>query len=229
VSRGADPPLVRPSGSIRFIHLVSFGGISTFVVAVLVLHGLRGSVDPVDHTISDYSLGHYGWLMRAGFAALGIGILGTAVSLHLTSTANAWRRPGLLLLTFTAVGLFLDAGYNTDHPGVRETVDGSVHGVGLLIICLTLPAASFLLAAEFLRHPPRAARARLLQILSVAQLMAIIGFETSPTSSRGLTERVAVALALLALLVLRSLAKSRHDPPPDDGTREVVRGRTRPP
>lgn len=211
VSRDADSPLVTRSTAIGFVHLVSFGGISAFVVVVLTLHGLQGSMNPVDHTISDYSLGRYGWLMRAGFAALGSGVLGTAVSLHLTSTTNSWRRAGLLLLTFTAVGLFLDSGYNTDHPGVRETTDGTVHGVGMLIICLTLPAAGFILASEVLQLPSMAPRARLLQILSVAQVIAMIGFKMSSTASRGLTERVAVTIALATLLVLRSLAVTIDD------------------
>jgi hypothetical protein len=184
-------------------------------VAVLALHGLRGSLNPVDHTISDYSLGRYGWLMRAAFASLGTGVLGTAVILHLTSTPTLWRRMGLLLLTFTAVGLFLDSAYNTDHPHIAETADGTVHGVGMLIICLTLPAASFILGSDFLQDLFAAPRARWLQVLGLAQLIAILGFEMSPTTSRGLTERVAVALALATLFVLRSLARKPDQGDPD--------------
>jgi hypothetical protein len=218
----ASPSLAAPvnrnvvtrSNSFRFVHLVSFGGLSGFVVAVLALHGLRGSLNPVDHTISDYSLGRYGWLMRAAFAALGSGVLGTAVSLHLTSPPTWWRRVGLMLLTFTAVGLFLDSGYNTDYPGVAETFDGAMHGVGMLIICLTLPTASFILGCVFLQDPSATRQARWLQVLGIGQLIAIVGFKMSPTTSRGLTERVAVALALAALFMLRSLA---HTP----GTRGV--------
>jgi hypothetical protein len=220
VSRDVDPPPVTRPTSFRLAGLVSLGGLSGFVVAVLALHGLRGSLDPVDHTISDYSLGRYGWLMRAAFAALGTGVIGTALSLHLTTTLTPWRRAGLLLLTFTAVGLFLDSAYNTDHPGVAETVDGTIHGVGMLIICLTLPTASFILGVDLLKFPSTARRARSLQILGIVQLIAIIGFKVSPTTSRGLTERVAVAVALATLFVLRSLARS-----PEDGGMEAVPSR----
>ena len=215
VSRQAEPVLVTRSNRFRFVHLVSFGGLSGFVLAVLALYGLRGSLSPMDHTISDYSLGPYGWLMRAAFAALGSGVLGVAVGLHFTSPPTWWRRAGLWLLTFTAVGLFLDSGYNTDFPGVAETFDGAMHGLGMLIICLTLPTASFILGRVFLHDPP-AARARWLQVLGIAQLVAIIGFRMSPTAWRGLTERVAVALALAALFLLRSLARL-----PDTGGEEA--------
>jgi hypothetical protein len=207
VSRVAGPALAARSNPLRFFRLVSFGGLSGFVVAVLALHGLRGSLSPVDHTISDYSLGRFGWLMRAAFAALGGGVLGTAASLHLTSPPTWWRRLGLLLLTFAAVGLFLDSGYNTDYPGVAETFDGAIHGVGMLIICLTLPTASFTLGFVYQRELSAARRARWLQFLGIAQLVAITGFKVSPTTWRGLTERVAVTLALATLFILRSSAR----------------------
>jgi hypothetical protein len=195
----------------RFADLVSVSGISGFVVAVLALHILPGSPNPVDHTISDYSLGHYGWLMRAAFAALGIGVLGTIVSLHLTSTRTFLVRAGLLLLTFAAVGLFLDSAYNTDHPGVSETATGTVHGVGMLIICLTLPTASFILGLDLRRDPSRMWRATWLQVLGIAQLIAIVSFKIGAMTSRGLTERIAVASAVTALFVLRSLARHTDD------------------
>lgn len=151
VSRDAGLPLARRPNWLLLSHVISFGGLAAFVVALLALHGLRGALNPVQHTVSEYSLGSYGWLMRVTFVALGLGVLATAVSLHLTPESSWWRRVGLLLLACTAIGLFLDAGYNTDHPRVPETVEGTVHGVGMLIICLTLPAATFVLGFDFTR------------------------------------------------------------------------------
>jgi hypothetical protein len=118
---------------------------------------------------------------------------------------------GLLLLALTAAGLFLDAGFNTDHPRIRETVDGTFHGVGMLIICLTLPAASFIVGSELMRTLGAEPRAKWLQGLGVAQLISILGFEICPLTWRGLTERVAVAFALTTLILLWSLAAA----PPD--------------
>ncbi len=198
----------------RRIHLLGGAGLALFVAVVLALHGLRGNLNPAEHTISEYSLGRDGWLMRVAFAALGIAVLSTATSLFLRFRISRLWRFSLLLLGCTAVGLFLDAGYNTDHPHVLETSDGRVHGIGMLIVCLTLPAASFLLGGALGQRFRTAAQARRVQVLAAAQLLAIVGFEMSPTAVRGLTERVAITMAVATLVVVRSVALGATDDEP---------------
>ncbi len=204
------PRLVRPNW-IRWIHLLSAAGLAAFVAVVLAFHGLRGDLNPAEHTISEYSLGRYGWLMRAAFAALAVGVLTTAASLFLRFRLSPLWGSGLLLLTCTAVGLFLDAGYNTDHPHVLETADGRVHGIGMLIVCATLPVASFLLGRALAQGGRTAARARQVQVLAAAQIVAVVGFEISSTAGRGLIERVAITLAVVTLVVLQSVARGDSD------------------
>lgn len=206
-----DSPLPRNSDWIRRVHRLSAAGLALFVAVVLALHGLRGNLNPAEHTISEYSLGKDGWLMRAAFAALGIAVLSTATSLFLRfRISGLWRSP-LLLLSCTAVGLFLDAGYNTDHPHVLETSDGRVHGIGMLIVCLTLPAASFLLGRALGQRTRTMAQARRVQVLAAAQILAIVGFEMSPTAVRGLTERIAITMAVATLVVVRSVTLDATD------------------
>src|SRR5579862_7683602 len=149
--------------------------------------------------------------MRAAFAALGVGVLTTAASLFLRFGLSRFWGPGLLFLIGTAVGLFLDAGYNTDHPHVLETADGKVHGIGMLIVCLTLPTASLLLGCAFAQRARTAPRGRQVQILGAAQIVAVVGFEMSPLAVRGLLERVAITMAVVTLVALRSVTHGDTD------------------
>ncbi len=177
------------------------------MLAVVALHGLRGDLNPVQHTISQYSLGKFGWLMRVAFASLGISAVAAAATLRDRFEPTPWRNVGLVLLMGTAVGLFLDAAYNTDHPRVAETFDGAVHGDGMSIVCLTLPAAALILGTDLARSTRRPPLARWLQALGVAQAIAIIGFVKSPLAYRGLTERVAVTLGVATLVALQACAR----------------------
>jgi hypothetical protein len=181
---GTEEWFTRRSSWLRLNRRMSIAGLAVFVAAVLALHGLRGDLNPAEHTISEYSLGAYGWLMRAAFAALGLSVLATAESLRLRFELSSSWSVGLFLLAFAAVGLFLDAGYNTDHPRVPETPDGTVHGVGMLIVCLSLPAASYLLGSALVGHSA-ALQARWLRLLAAGQVIAILGFEMSPATWRG--------------------------------------------
>jgi hypothetical protein len=189
---------------LRRIDRVGWAGLAAFVTSVLALHVLQGNLNPTEHTISEYSLGRYGWLMRSAFAFLGFSVLGTAACLRQRFADSPRWRTGLLLLVFTAVGLFLDALYNTDHLRVQETTDGRVHGVGMLIICLALPTASFLLGSDLVQTTNAVARAKWILVLAAAQIVAIVGFETSLHSYRGVMERIAIACAIATLALLHS-------------------------
>lgn len=191
------------------LHVLSVAGLSAFVVAVLALHGLRADLNPGGHTISEYSLGRDGWLMRAAFVALGVAALATAASFRLRrAPAGMWRTIGPLLLAVTAVGSFLDAGFDTDHLGVVETVDGSIHSVGTAILVLALPGAAFVFGAHFVRNSTSTVNANLLLILAVTQLGAIVLFEMSPTTSRGWAERFVTVLVVATLALLQNLSRT---------------------
>jgi hypothetical protein len=203
----ADRDFEETSPWLRIVHVAGWLGVTAFVVVVMAFHGLRGDLNPAEHTVSEYSLGRYGWLMRAAFGTLGLGALATAVGLRFRFEPSAWRQLGNLALAATAIGLFLDAGFNTDHLRVRETFDGTLHGDGMLIICLTLPAVAFTLGRDLV-HSSSSMRARWLLALGPAQLVAIFGFEVSPIAYRGLAERLAITLGVATLALSQSLAVS---------------------
>ena len=207
-------------GAVRTLRTVSLVGTVAFVLAVVALHGFRGDLSPAQHTISEYSLGKYGWLMRAAFASLGISAMATAAILHNRFDPTPRRNVGLLLLVGTAVGMILDALYNTDPPRVVETLDGAVHGDGIFIVCLTLPAAALILGTDFaVPATLRLSLARSLQALAFAQAIAIIAFVKSPIAYRGLAERAAVTLGVATLAVLQACAR---DSAPERKTADLV-------
>jgi Protein of unknown function (DUF998) len=200
---------------LALCQLVSFAGLAAFVLAVFALHGIRANLDPSEHTISEYSLGSYGWLMRAAFLALGVSTLATAASLRLSGGRSRGRLVGLLMLAAVAIGLFLDTGFNTDRLGVPETFDGAIHGVGTLVLALALPAAAFLLGSDFVHNSKSRTKGTWLLILGTAQLGAVVLFERSPTTVRGWAERLVAVCAVLTLGLLQNLsrASTRSGPP----------------
>ena len=112
------------------------------------------------------------------------------------------------MLAGTAVGLFLDAGFNTDHLRVPETVDGAIHSVGTWILGLALPGAAFVFGSDFVRNSIWTPRARLLLFLGAAQLGTIVLFEMSPTTLRGWAERLVTVLVVATLGLLQVLSRT---------------------
>lgn len=194
---------------VRPLRFLGVAGMSGFVMALLALHVIQPTLNPAEHTISEYALGSNGWLMRSAFFALGAGSLATAAAIHLRYEPSVRLRIGLVLLAGTAIGLFIDSGYNTDRPHVPATVDGMIHGVGTWILALTLPGAALMLGSCFARTSASALRARGFQALAAAQLVAMVVFEISPDAYRGLAERV---VALLAVATVARLWASTAPP-----------------
>lgn len=193
------------------LQLVGVAGFSAFVVAVLALHGIQPNLNPAEHTISEYSLGNYGWLMRAAFVAVGVGTLATAGSLRLRfGPCGAWRYVGLLLLVAAVIGVFLVAGFNTDYLRVPETAHGTVHGVGTAVFVLALPGAAFVFGSDLVRNPNLRLKATVLLILGAAQLGAIVLFEHSPMTLRGWAERLVTVLAIATLGLLQVLSRTNE-------------------
>jgi Protein of unknown function (DUF998) len=203
-----DPSPVAREWWLALCQLVSFAGLSVFVLAVLALHGVRANLDPAERTISEYSLGSYGWLMRAAFLALGVGTLTTAASLRLGCGPSRRRRIGLLMLAGVAIGSFLDAGFNTDRLRVPETFDGTIHSVGTSVLALALPGAAFVFGFDFVRNSLSTPKAKGLLILGAAQLGAIVLFEMSPTTLRGWSERLVTVIAVATLGLLQNLSRT---------------------
>ena len=213
---GIEPEPADPLPPVRAVwlgrvHLLSVVGLSAFVVAILVLHGVRADLNPAEHTISEYSLGSYGWLMRAAFSALAVGALATAASFFLSrGPSGKWQLVGPLLLVGTAVGSFLDAAFNTDQLGVAETVHGTVHGVGTAVFVFALPAAAFVFGSDFVRNSTSTLTARLVLVVAAAQLGAIFLFEMSPMTTRGWAERLGTVLAVVSLGLLQVLSRTNE-------------------
>jgi hypothetical protein len=201
-----EPSRVTKEPWLRLCQAVSFAGLCAFVLAVVALHGIRANLDPAEHTISEYSLGSYGWLMRAAFLALGVGTLVTGLSLRLSCGPSRRRLIGLFMLGGAAIGLLLDAGFNTDRLGVPETFDGAIHGVATLVLALALPGAAFVFGFDFVRHSNWRPIGTWLFILGTAQLGAVVVFEMSPTTVRGWSERLVAVCAVLTLGLLHNLS-----------------------
>ncbi|MFC6083665.1 DUF998 domain-containing protein [Sphaerisporangium aureirubrum] len=127
----------------RALALLSAAGTLAFLAAVLALHGLQPAQDPISVTVSEYVLGHGGWLFTAGCAAWGLGSLALATLLARTGSS----RTGGALLTIWATGILLVAIFPTDpidraNQSVHFTTAGIIHAIAgqLAFICFGVAA-----------------------------------------------------------------------------------------
>jgi hypothetical protein len=155
-----DPDLaVRASGgrpSVEVLGTISLICTGWFLATVVVLHVINPGLDPVDHQISEYALGPWGWLLTVAFLVVGAGIvaLGVALRRSLTPGPRVWAA-WLIAATgvfFVGVAVFPTDAQLADGT-TANTFSGQMHTLASTVGPVFLVVGGFVLRGVFARDP----------------------------------------------------------------------------
>lgn len=102
-------------------------------LVLLLMHVLRPDYTPVDHMISDYAVGRYGWVMTTAWLAMSCGCLMLMLGLLRNGPRSVIARIGTLLLGVASIGLLVTAIFPTDLEGAPLTRSGDIHNMSFLV------------------------------------------------------------------------------------------------
>jgi hypothetical protein len=205
-SRRTDPIPVRGKAKYAsWLVLIAVGGIVYFVVAVVVLHFLRPEYNPINHAVSNYAVGPYGFLMTASFYVLALPIFALALGLSQCIARNNLSSVALLLLGFAGIGMVVMGIFPGDahalHP--PATVTGVIHWTAAGLSFLSIMIAAFLLSVSFKKDVrfQRFQRPCLLLALAMVGALVLYGI-LALVGWIGIGQRIYIAVCLLWLLAL---------------------------
>lgn len=121
------------------LALVSFG-------AVMLLHALRGDIDPVRQVMSEYANGSHGQIMTVVFYACGVSSVALGFRLRRAFDVQWAARLIPWLLALAGAGLVLAGIFEVERPSVPDTVEEVVHSNASVAAFVLLITAMFLLA-----------------------------------------------------------------------------------
>jgi Protein of unknown function (DUF998) len=121
-----------------------------YQVLLIILVFLRPDLDPTWHTISEWVIGPYGWLMRIAFFTWAVSYTALFVMLK-SQLRGRWGKTGLVLLLICVIGTFGVGIFTTDPlnentitmTGILHTITGTA---GLMLfpfaaLCINLGLA----------------------------------------------------------------------------------------
>jgi hypothetical protein len=198
-------PVTRQARQVAWLALIAIGGIVYFVVAVLVLRFLRPEYNPVNHAVSNYAVGPYGYLMTAGFYALALSLLALTFGLIRSIVLTHEARVSVLLLCLASVGMVVMGNFPGDvhalHP--PATLTGVIHWTAAGISFLSIMIAAFLLSRCFKTDERWQAFERRCFELALAMVGALLLYGIlALVGWIGIGQRIYIAVCLLWLLVL---------------------------
>ncbi len=201
--------------STILLAAAAIGFFSYFVAALLLLHVLKPDYTVVDHMISDYAVGSFGWIMTTAFTSLAIGCLLLGIGMLRQGPRSWLGRLGAVLLLVVFAGLVVTAIFPTDLETAPSTRMGDIHALSFFvnIVAILLSAVSFGLSFgsdEYWRR--RRGFALGFSALLIVAFLAQF-FSLHRGAPYGLTNRAFVAILLFWListsLWLRQIAIAR--------------------
>jgi len=105
----------------------ALAGIGYFTLVVIALHLLRSDLDISHRYISEYAIGHFGWLMTSAFYGLSLGSLALTIALYQRITIKGRSWLGLVLLSMWALGIMVAGIFKADLITAPETQEGNIH------------------------------------------------------------------------------------------------------
>lgn len=177
-----------------------------FAAALLLMHVIRPDYTMVDHMISDYAVGRFGWIMTTAFVSLAIGCLTLAIGLFRDGPTSWLGRIGAALLVVVFAGLIVTALFPTDLETAPSTRTGDIHTISFLVNIVSILLSAICLALSYAAEPnwrPHRAAALVFAGLLIA---AFVGqyLTLHRGAPYGITNRLFVAI-LIAWLILNSL------------------------
>lgn len=189
----------------NLLALISIGGVIYFVVSVLVLHFLRPEYNPMNHAVSNYAVGPFGYLMTLAFYALALSVFALGLGLFCSIALTNLSKTAIILLWIASCGMVVMGIFPGDahalHP--PATVTGEIHWTAAGVSFLSIMIAAFLLSGFFktdeqfrrFQHPGFIFAIVMIGALVLFGLLALIGWI-------GIGQRIYLAVCLLWLLVL---------------------------
>ena len=179
--------------AVLIFALVCFAG-------VMLLHVLRGEIDPLRQVMSEYANGSHGLVMTMVFYGFGLASLALAFRLRRAITLSGVTRLFPFLLALAGLGLVVSGVFEVERALVPDTLEEVIHSDASVVAFMLLIASMFLFSLAC-RSDPRWWDFRWISAsLSVAG--ALVATATPLSAGTGWSGAVQRLLGLTVLLWL---------------------------
>jgi hypothetical protein len=170
-----------------------------------VLHFLRPEYNSINHAVSNYAVGPYGFLMTAAFYVLALSVFALALGLIGSIALTNLSRIAILLLCLASSGMVVMGVFPGDvhalHP--PATITGVIHWTAAGLSFLSIMIVAFLLSSFFKTDERWQVFQRLCFILALAMVGALLLYGIlALVGWIGIGQRFYIAVCLVWLLVL---------------------------
>ncbi|HUJ14373.1 MAG TPA: DUF998 domain-containing protein [Thermoanaerobaculia bacterium] len=156
---------------------VAIGAIIIYQLLLIGLILLRPDLDPSWHTISEWAIGPYGWLMSLAFFVSAVSYAALLIALR-SQLGGRLGRAGLFILFLCVIGAVGVSIFTTDPMPLRPPLSarGTLHVVFGTTQLVLLPFAALLINISLVTNPAWASARRALLSTAFVPLCGFMAF-----------------------------------------------------
>ena len=145
---------------------------SLFAITLVTVH----IIEPETNLgpVSLYSLGSFGFIMRAGFVVLGLAFFSIVAGLRGRARATTLYSADLIMLSIAGAGLVIVGAFNTDAMGTPSTLSGLIHSTAANVWSISAIVGILLFAIAFRQDGKRIAIGRISRNLGIATMITYL-------------------------------------------------------
>lgn len=185
-----------------YLTFLSFICIITSFMILALFHVFRTDHDPLLQTMSEYTIGPYGFFLPIALMLLGLSSLLSYFAIHNTLpktrlTIHSMRSLLLWTIFITITGIF-----PTDYITGPYSFSGIMHGVSSYFAFLFLPISYYYISLFYRKEAGTRFNFYRYQIYFYICLSGFIFYLVSPFGYKGLTQRIFLGIMLLTYIDL---------------------------
>jgi hypothetical protein len=196
---------LRSRTQLARVATVALIGIAYFAAAIIVLHVLRSSDNPLRQTTSEYAVGTYGYVMTSAYLSVSLASMALVIGLYQSVAPPARSKIGLGLLGLWAVGVLVAMIFPIDLEDAPQTTAGAIHSANGPMTFLSLSLGAFLVSRRLKYDEHWLSVQRFAFILSLGILGAFVvtGLNVAAdTGLAGLFQRVLLMIFVTWFVVI---------------------------
>lgn len=187
------------------LTFLSFICIIIFFIIVTLFHLFRTDHDPISQTMSEYTIGPFGFFFPIALLILGLSSLlsGVAIRIILPTTPltkNSLRAFQLWTIFITITGFF-----PTDYIIGPYSFSGIMHGVASCFAFLFFPISLYYISQFYRKEIGSTSDHYRYQVYFYACLTGFIFYIISPLGYKGIAQRIFLGIIIIAYIDLISI------------------------
>lgn len=189
----------------EFLTYISFTCIIIFFVILILFHVFREDHDPFTQTMSEYTIGPFGYFLPIALLLLGLSSYLSSIDIRKTLPLTCYTKNSLRAFRCWTIFIIIAGLFPTDITTVSVSISSMIHGVSSYFAFVSLPISHFYLSLFYKKDNNDIKKFYRYQCYFLICLLGFIFYLISPYQYKGIAQRFFLGFMILTYFDLISI------------------------